>query len=288
MKNSIKEFIEGSFDLHIHSAPSHVKRTIDDIDLIKKASTYKMAGVLIKNHYEATSGRAELINTHFNFFTKAYGGVVLNSTVGGINLYACESALKMGAKIVWLPTRDAENSLRYGNMKGDFFNREGISVIDDKGKLIKSFKEVVEVVKKYDATLATGHISLEESLKVCDYAIRKNVKVILTHPDWSRTKIPMDIQIDLGKKGVFIEKVWANLDDGDCSSDEFLKVMNKLDFNNTFITTDRGYYTKKPPFESLVDCIEFLIEKGVDGRNIEKILKITPKIIVEGVWKWKE
>ncbi|MEF3317560.1 DUF6282 family protein [Peptoniphilus grossensis] len=283
MKNSIKEFVEGSYDLHVHSAPSHVKRTIDDIDLIKKASTYKMAGVLIKNHYEPTSGRSELINTHFNFFTKAYGGVVLNSTVGGINPYACESALKMGAKIVWLPTRDAENSLRYGNMKGDFFNREGISVVDEKGKLIKSFKEVVEVVKKYDATLATGHISLEESLKVCDYAIKKNVKVVLTHPDWNRTKIPIDIQIDLGKKGVFIEKVWANLDDGDCSADEFLNVMNQLDFNNTFITTDRGYYTKKPPFESLVDCIEFLIEKGVDGRNIEKILKITPKIIVEGV-----
>ena len=283
MKNSIKEFVEGSYDLHVHSAPSHVKRTIDDIDLIKKASTYKMAGVLIKNHYEPTSGRSELINTHFNFFTKAYGGVVLNSTVGGINPYACESALKMGAKIVWLPTRDAENSLRYGNMKGDLFNREGISVVDEKGKLIKSFKEVVEVVKKYDATLATGHISLEESLKVCDYAIKKNVKVVLTHPDWNRTKIPIDIQIDLGKKGVFIEKVWANLDDGDCSADEFLNVMNQLDFNNTFITTDRGYYTKKPPFESLVDCIEFLIEKGVDGRNIEKILKITPKIIVEGV-----
>ena len=283
MKNSIKEFVEGSYDLHVHSAPSHVKRTIDDIDLIKKASTYKMAGVLIKNHYEPTSGRSELINTHFNFFTKAYGGVVLNSTVGGINPYACESALKMGAKIVWLPTRDAENSLRYGNMKGDFFNREGISVVDEKGKLIKSFKEVVEVVKKYDATLATGHISLEESLKVCDYAIKKNVKVVLTHPDWNRTKIPIYIQIDLGKKGVFIEKVWANLDDGDCSADEFLNVMNQLDFNNTFITTDRGYYTKKPPFESLVDCIEFLIEKGVDGRNIEKILKITPKIIVEGV-----
>lgn len=282
MKNSIKEFVEGSYDLHVHSAPSHVKRTIDDIDLIKKASTYKMAGVLIKNHYEPTSGRSELINTHFNFFTKAYGGVVLNSTVGGINPYACESALKMGAKIVWLPTRDAENSLRYGNMKGDFFNREGISVVDEKGKLIKSFKEVVEVVKKYDATLATGHISLEESLKVCDYAIKKNVKVVLTHPDWNRTKIPINIQIDLGKKGVFIEKVWANLDDGDCSADEFLNVMNQLDFNNTFITTDRGYYTKKPPFESLVDCIEFLIEKGVDGRNIEKILKITPKIIVEG------
>lgn len=283
MRDSIKEIIEGSFDLHVHSAPSHVKRSIDDIDLIKKASTYKMAGILIKNHYEPTSGRAELINTHFDFHTRAYGGVVLNTTVGGINPYACESALKMGAKIVWLPTRDAKNSLMYGNMKGDFFDREGISVIDNDGNLISSFKEVVEVVKKYDATLATGHISLEESLKVCDYAIRKKVKVVLTHPDWNRTKIPTDIQIELGKKGVFIEKVWANLDDGDCTTDEFLGVMNRLDFKNIFITTDRGYFRKKPPFESLVDCIEFLVEKGVDIRSIEKMLKSTPEFIVKGV-----
>ncbi|NMW84451.1 hypothetical protein HKO22_01670 [Peptoniphilus sp. AGMB00490] len=283
MRDSIKEIIEDSFDLHVHSAPSHVKRSIDDIDLIKKASTYKMAGILIKNHYEPTSGRAELINEHFDFHTRAYGGVVLNTTVGGINPYACESAFKMGAKIVWLPTRDAKNSLMYGNMKGDFFEREGLSVIDNDGNLTSSFKEVVEVVKKYDATLATGHISLEESLKVCDYAIREKVKVVLTHPDWNRTKIPTDIQIELGEKGVFIEKVWANLDDGDCTTDEFLSVMNRLDFNNIFITTDRGYYRKKPPFESLVDCIEFLIEKGVDNKSIKKMLKSTPEFIVKGV-----
>ncbi|MDU1954848.1 MAG: DUF6282 family protein [Peptoniphilus lacydonensis] len=283
MKDLIKEIIEGSYDLHVHSSPSHIKRTIDDIDLIKKASVYKMEGVMIKNHYEPTSGRAELINRHFDFYTKAYGGIALNTTVGGINPCACESALKLGAKIVWLPTRDAANSLKYGNMKGDFFYRKGISIIDENGELTNEIKEVIEVIKKYDATIATGHISLEESIKVCNYALQQKVKVILTHPDWTRTKVSRNIQIDLGRKGVLIEKVWANLDDGDCCEEDFLSVMKELNFKNIFITTDRGYYTKKPPFESLVDCIEFLVKKGVEKKYIERMLKITPKFIVEGV-----
>lgn len=41
MKNTINSLIEGSFDLHVHSAPSHVKRSIDDIDLIKKLAHIK-------------------------------------------------------------------------------------------------------------------------------------------------------------------------------------------------------------------------------------------------------
>lgn len=282
MKDIVNELLEGSYDLHVHSSPSHVKRNIDDINLIKIASEYKMAGVMIKNHYEPTSGRAELLNLHFDFYTKAYGGVVLNHPVGGINPYACESALRLGAKIVWLPTRDSKQSLKYGNMKGDFFNREGISILDSRGELIKEFKEVVEVIKKYDAVLATGHVSPEESFKVCDYAIKNKIKVILTHPDWIRTKISTDKQIELSKKGVFIEKVWANLDDGDCSEEEYIGVMKKVNFENIFITTDRGYYAKKTPIESLKDCIEFLLNKGVDKKNISKMIKVTPKFIMEG------
>ncbi|MBU5668641.1 hypothetical protein KQI68_02185 [Peptoniphilus sp. MSJ-1] len=282
MREIINELLDGSYDLHVHSSPSHVKRTTDDIDLIKTASEYNMSGVMIKNHYEPTSGRAALINSHFNFSTKAYGGVVLNTPVGGINPYACESALNLGAKIVWLPTRDAKQSLKYGNMKGDFFNRKGISVLDQKGRLIDKFKEVVEVVKKYDAVLATGHISDEESYKVCNYALEHGIKIILTHPDWVRTKIPVEEQIKLASKGVFIEKVWANLDDGDCSKYEFIEVMKKTNFENIFITTDRGYYTKKSPIESLIDCIEFLLNEGVDKKDIAKMIKTTPKFIMKG------
>ncbi len=51
----------------------------------------------------------------------------------------------MGARFVWMPTRDAANSLAEGgNMPGDFFTRPGISILDERGKLprpsMKSWK----------------------------------------------------------------------------------------------------------------------------------------------------
>ena len=244
MKNIEKclNLIKGAYDLHIHSTPSHIKRKIDDIELLEMAEKYQMAGVMIKNHYESTAGRAELLNKHFNFKTKVFGGVVLNRPVGGINPYAAESALKLGAKFVWLPTRDALHCLKYGNMEGDFFNREGITIFDSKGNLKNSFFELLEVIKKYNAVLATGHISIEESLAACQEATKLGIKTVLTHPDWKRTKFPLEIQKKISDMGVFIEKVWANLEEGDTNLEEFIESIKLIGPEKIFLTTDRGQY----------------------------------------------
>ncbi len=42
-------------------------------------------------------------------------GVPLNNTVGGFNPYAVEHGIKLGARIVWMPTFSAANHLRHGH-----------------------------------------------------------------------------------------------------------------------------------------------------------------------------
>jgi hypothetical protein len=153
------ELIKGSYDLHVHTAPSHFKRLMDDFELVLEADKYNMSGILIKNHYEPTGARAIIANKYSGSKAKLYGSITLNWPVGGINPYAVESSLRMGCKIVWLTTRDAANSLLYGDMSGDFFIRPGISIFDDNGNANRSLYEILEVVKKYDAFIATGHLS---------------------------------------------------------------------------------------------------------------------------------
>lgn len=116
--------LEGGYDLHIHRAPSHFQRLFDDVELLKEAATAAMAGIMIKNHYESPSARAALLNKHSNSSTIAYGGIVLNWPVGGLNPYAVESALKLGARFVWLPTRDAANCLIHGLIPRGGFDRK--------------------------------------------------------------------------------------------------------------------------------------------------------------------
>lgn len=57
-----RELLKGAYDLHVHSAPSHVKRALNDYELMEQAQAAGMAGVMIKNHYECTAGRAQALN----------------------------------------------------------------------------------------------------------------------------------------------------------------------------------------------------------------------------------
>ena len=63
-----------------------------------------------------------------------------------LNPYAVESALKLGAGFIWLPTRDAAHCLQYGDMPGDFFTSRNWA-FDESGKLVSRFYEVLEVIK---------------------------------------------------------------------------------------------------------------------------------------------
>ena len=44
-----RELLKGTYDLHVHSAPSHVKRALNDYQLMEQAQAAGMAGVMIKN-----------------------------------------------------------------------------------------------------------------------------------------------------------------------------------------------------------------------------------------------
>ena len=240
MDESVRELIDGAYDLHIHTSPSHAKRRLDDVDAMKQAAALGMAGILIKNHYESTAGRAGLLNGRNLSETKVYGGVVLNWPAGGLNPYAAESCLKLGGKMVWMPTRDAARSLEFGDMPGDFFKRPGISLFSENGAMRREVGEILEVVRKYGACVATGHISIEESVALCRMALSMNVRTVLTHPNWERTIVPLEIQKELASLGVFIEKVFANIKDGTVTEERMVYEIRELGAERCFITTDRG------------------------------------------------
>ena len=163
----VSELLAGAYDLHVHTSPSVFPRMEDGFELVQEADAAGMAGVMLKSHYEPTALRAELINRHSGCKAQVYGGLALNWPVGGLNIYAVENALRAGARIIWMPTRDAQNSLRFGNMEGDFFRRPGISVLDERGGLKPCVYEIMDAVKASGAALATGHLSPKESVLLC-------------------------------------------------------------------------------------------------------------------------
>lgn len=281
LDDKAKELLVGGYDLHIHSAPSAFPRALDCFELVREASAAGMAGVMLKSHYESTALRATLVNKYSSCATQAYGAITLNWPSGGLNVYAVENALKVGARIVWMPTRDSANSLTFGNMEGDFFNRTGISVLTPEGKLKDCVYDILDTVKKYNAALATGHLSPKESILLCHEGRNRGVQMILTHPEFPRTVIPPQVQVELADLGVLIEKNWYNVVQGAVTIEQMTSTIRKIGTSRTYIATDRGQQGLPHPPVEMQRFIRELLGQGLGDAQIRDLVQIVPKSIVD-------
>lgn len=281
MKNDLaSELIHGTYDLHIHAAPSPFNRALDDMQLLRAAGEAGMAGILLKSHYEPTAARAEVANRYAGSSATAYGAIALNWPVGGLNPYAVHNALKRGAKIVFMPTRDAANSLVSGDMPGDFFHRPGIHILTEDGKLKPEVYDILSVLAECGVTLATGHISPEESILLCKEGIRKGVRMVLTHPEFSRTRIPADTQRELAKLGVLIEKCWYNIGGNECTAEVMAQHIRQVGAEHCYMTTDRGQADKEFPVDAMKNFIATMLNQGISEREIRTMTHDIPKIVL--------
>lgn len=152
----------GAIDIHVHSDPDVFNRSLDDIEIARIAARRGMRGIVLKNHVAPTADRAALISRIVPGI-EIWGGIVLNRAVGGVNPSAVEWFHRMSGgrgKVVWLPTFDSENQHRILKEPG-----EGLRVAVD-GKVLPETEEVLKIIARENLSLATGHVSPEESLVV--------------------------------------------------------------------------------------------------------------------------
>ncbi len=170
--------LTGVIDIHAHSDPDSMPRSIDAIDLAKLAKARGMRGIVLKNHYESTAALAYVVRKEVPGI-EVFGGIDLNLTVGGLNPAAVErmAMLKGGyGKVVWFPTFDNENAV-----KVDKSNRPFI-VISKNGQLVPEAVAVIAMAKKYNLTLETGHSSATDGLLIVHEAHKQGVEhIVVTH-----------------------------------------------------------------------------------------------------------
>src|SRR3954451_23141116 len=190
------ECLQGAYDMQIHVAPDVIGRRVDDIDCAKEFLQHGMKGFVLKSHYVPTGERAQVVTKAVPGI-RAYGAIALNHSVGGLNPVAVELAGRSGCKIVWMPTVDAANETagRPGgaNKKLPFWaqiqlelaatgiNPPPMTVIDTDGNLTAAARICLELIRKYDMILATGHLGKPEIFALVKTAREMKLrKVIVT------------------------------------------------------------------------------------------------------------
>ena len=107
--------LRGIVDLHVHCNPDSMRpRRIDAFEVAQAFKKEGLRAFVIKSHYLPTSQLAYAVNKAVPG-AAAYGAIVLNLSVGGVNPAAVEHFAKVSgglARIVWMPTADSENVIR--------------------------------------------------------------------------------------------------------------------------------------------------------------------------------
>lgn len=276
-------------DTHVHTAPDVVPRLMDDSELARAADEAGYRAVVLKSHHTLTAARATMAQQHATE-TQVLGGVVLNlHATGGINRYAVQAALQLGAKVVWLPTFTSANQIRYGREVGIHSGNlqrlgtvegDGVAVLGDDGLPTPELCEVLDLVSEAGATLATGHISAAEAVVVVPEARRRGVpQVLVTHPELRCVGMGIDDQLQLAELGgVWFERVLAVTlpTSDDVPIDDIAEAVRTVGVGSTVMATDFGQAHNVSPILGLRQYIDVMRSLGFSQDDIEAMTAHNP------------
>jgi hypothetical protein len=281
---TLPEFLEDAIDLHVHSAPDVDARRFNDLELALEAERVGMAAILIKSHQNSTVERAWLVSKVVTGI-QVFGGLVLNETVGGLNVAAVKLALAMGAKEIWMPTRSAHNHRLYHGEAG------GISVLDASGVLVPEARAILEAVAQSGGMVSTGHLSPREATVLIRQAHQCGVrKVLVTHPEWAPTFYPISLQKELASLGnVWFERCFVSTTHlcGCVPFGVIEQAIVEVGVDTTVLSTDLGQPQTPPPAEGLRLYAEQLKSSGFSFEHIRRMMCTNPAhlLSLDGVGK---
>jgi len=277
--------LEGAYELHVHSYPSIFKRKQTDWELLEDARKANMGGFVIKSHETPTAERAFLLKEKEPAMN-VFGGIVLNEHVGGLNPHAVETSLKMGGKIVWFPTLSSSQHKKYfAGSKTNLFSgnpllSESTISIERDGVLKEEVHAIFELIKQYDAILATGHLSLKDQHTVIRAAKEAGVeKILVQHADMGIAKTPLGDQQYFASLGCMIEKCFlaCGPDFNDLTIEEMARTIDVIGHEQCVLVTDYGQSHNEPPVHALNRFVEELLGAGVAEDQIVRMVQENPR-----------
>ena len=278
--------LNGAFDLHIHSNPSLFLRSGTDIDMARHAAESGLAGILLKNHFESTAGRARLAEQQVPG-VRVFGGLVLNHFAGGLNPFAVENALGLGARQIYMPTLDAEAHCAVFGPGGSYnrqtmetrLPRQGIRILDEKGTLRPEVEVIVEMVRKAGVLLGTAHLSRDEIFALAVFCRQmKFGGLLVTHPYAYPPRLSVPDQVELSQMGASLELCGGDLYPipGVARLENYLETIAAVGEQSLILSSDAGQPRKSLPAEVLRVFAQCLMEKGISQEKIDRMTKENP------------
>ena len=274
MKEVMMKMIEGSVDFHIHVSPDpFVERIADANEVALQAKKIGMKGVVLKSHAYPTAPLAHMARKAVEGI-EIIGSLTLNDGVGGINPRAVEVSAKLEARVVWMPTLSS-----LGERRGKGFH-DGISILDEKGKMKPEVREVLALIKEFNLVLSTGHLSIEETHGLLVEATQMGLtKVVVTHPlKVAGTSLDLHVQKELAERGAFIEHCFVATMPlyGRLNPNHIVEAIRFVGAERCLLSTDFGQLPNPPPWEGMRMMLVTLSQCGLSEKELQILIKENP------------
>jgi hypothetical protein len=284
VEDGVDELLVGAYDLHVHAGPDRRPRRFDTLQLVDGYVRAGFAGVVVKDHFLPTPGRAHAIKRLYPEFS-CFSTLALNAPVGGLNPAAVESALERGVQWVFMPTvsatffREAEGHAPTGRPN------ESITILDEAGRVTDAAMEIVDLLAGKDVVLASGHLSPIESLELFRVARARGVeRMIVTHGTINFVRMPVDIQREIVALGGVIEHAYVSC----CLKPvvplaEIWSEIQAVGVDRCYVASDLGQPHNPSPMVGWRAAVGGLLALGASREDVRRLVADVPARIVDGL-----
>lgn len=277
LSDDARSLLQGAIDIHAHAAPDpYATRLLDSRALVRAAHEAGMGGIVLKSHEYATQPLAWALDQGFEGI-RVYGALSLDHGVGGLNAEAVRVSLRIGARVVWMPTFDA---VAWRQRGGTFRSPGGpVPVMDVDGNLLAACHDVLDVIQEHDAVLASGHLSPAEQLSLLREARRRGIRCVVTHATFS--DVPVEAQRELAGLGCYIEQCAVALFLPDQAGvQRILDDVRAVGPEHVILSTDLGQATNPPPPLGFGLWMGRFLSEGFSIREVARMTRENPATLL--------
>ena len=282
----IASLLVGAIDLHCHSGPSIMPRSLDHIEALHEAAAAGFRAMLIKDHYYSATPVTELLNKQFGHLgVTLLSGVPLNNALGGFNLHAVDHGIKFGARLVWMPTFTAKNhidanarSKGFPHTSKPLIDPDPLTVLDANGRLIDAVKPILDMIAEHDVVLSAGHLHISEIYPLFTEAQRRGVRrLLVNHPTFLIGCSRDDIRA-LVRMGAYIEHsfcMFIEMRRGKapmCSPEELASLVEAGTIERTILASDLGQAGNDRPVAGFRNIVATCIDIGYTDEQIRRMI----------------
>jgi hypothetical protein len=270
--------IQGIVDIHTHADPDAVPRSIDVLQQARMAQAEGMRAIVLKNHWEPTVQAAYLVSEVVPGI-EVYGAISLDLAVGGVNPEAVRQAAAFKGKklkIVWMPTFDSENNVRF-----DGGNKPFASVARN-GKLLPETMEVLKLIASNNLVLATGHSSAEEDLMLVRAAHGLGIRqIVVTHPLAAAIHMTIPQMQEAVKLGAYIEfcgnaVLPTQPRDAQIKVEQYVKAIRAIGAEHAILSSDLGQAVNPVHTEGWKQYLAIMRKAGIKDSELDLMTRKNP------------